>query len=147
MVCIYCGGDTTVKNSRVKKRNNVIWRRRACGLCGAVATTFEQYDLSTALIVKKRSGRLQAFQRDKLLLSIAKSLEHRNNSSQAASELTNVVISDLLKKKPVETIISTIDISHVASLVLKRYDAASAIKYLSFQAPTSTARDVRGMLR
>lgn len=147
MVCLYCSGDTIVNNSRYKKRHNSIWRRRSCLSCGAIATTYERYELSTALLVKKRSGTLQAFQRDKLLLSIAKSLEHRQNPSQTASELTEIVIADFLRRKPVQPIILTTDISHATSLVLKRYDAASAIKYLSFQSPSSTTRDVRSMLK
>jgi transcriptional repressor NrdR len=147
MVCLYCGNATSVTNSRYKKRNGVIWRRRLCASCGAILTTFEQYDLSTALLVKKRSGALQGFQRDKLLLSVARSIEHRRNASQSASELTNTIISLLLKHKPVVTTISSKDISQTTSLVLKRYDAASAIRYLSFQTPTSTKRDIRGMLK
>jgi transcriptional repressor NrdR len=147
MVCLYCGNATSVTNSRYKKRNGVIWRRRLCTSCGAILTTFEQYDLSTALLVKKRSGALQGFQRDKLLLSVARSIEHRRNASQSASELTNTIISLLLKHKPVVTTISSKDISQTTSLVLKRYDAASAIRYLSFQTPTSTKRDIRGMLK
>jgi transcriptional regulator NrdR family protein len=112
-----------------------------------VVTTFESYDLTTALLVKKRSGALEEFQRDKILISIARSIEHRKNISQAASELTNSVLTQLLITKPVSTIISTEDISHMTSIVLKRYDAVSAIKYLSYQAPTGTPKDVRSMLK
>lgn len=147
MVCIYCGSETAVTNSRYKKRALSVWRRRACSHCKAVVTTFESYDLSTALLVKKRSGALEEFQRDKILISIARSIEHRKNTSQAASELTNSVLSQLLIKKPVSSIISTNDISHMTSIVLKRYDAVSSIKYLSYQAPTNQARDVRSMLK
>lgn len=147
MVCIYCGSETSVTNSRYKKRAMSVWRRRACAHCKAVVTTFETYDLATTLLVKKRSGALEEFQRDKILLSIARSIEHRKNIHQAASDLTNSVLSQLLVKKPVPTIISTEDISHVTSIVLKRYDAVSSIKYLSYQTPTGSPRDVRRMLK
>ncbi len=147
MVCIFCGSKTTVANSRYKKRSNSVWRRRLCGTCGAVTTSFEQYDYSIAIAVKKRSGGLEAFQRDKLLLSISHALEHKRKTSQAASQLTDTVISRLLYKKPLNPILLSSEISHMTSSVLKRYDAVSAIKYLSFQSPTSTKRDVRGMLR
>ncbi|MEZ6330556.1 MAG: ATP cone domain-containing protein [Candidatus Saccharimonadales bacterium] len=147
MVCIYCGHKTVVANSRSKKKNAVVWRRRLCTHCGAITTTFEEYDYSTALVVKKRSGALQAFQKDKLLLSIAKATEHRQGSTQAASELTTTIISRILKQKPIQTTILSKDISSVASLVLKHYDAASAVKYLSFQAPTNLSRDIRKMLQ
>lgn len=147
MVCIYCGSETSVTNSRYKKRAMTVWRRRSCAHCKAVVTTFESYDLATTLLVKKRSGALEEFQRDKILISIARSIEHRKNISQAASELTNSVLTQLLINKPVSTIISTEDISHMTSIVLKRYDAVSAIKYLSYQAPTGSPKDVRSMLK
>lgn len=147
MVCIFCGNNTSVVNSRYKKRTNSVWRRRLCDTCGAVATSFEQYDYSIALAVNKRSGALEAFQRDKLFLSVARAIDHKKKTSQAASQLTDTIIAHLLREKPVRPVILSTDISHMTSLVLKRYDAAGAIKYLSFQSPTSTKRDVRGMLR
>lgn len=145
MVCIYCGNPTSVVNSRPKKRENSVWRRRYCLVCKAILTTFEQYDLSTSLLVKKRSGALQSFERDKLLVSIAKAIDHKKNPSQSASFLTNNVMVLLLKNKPINKIMSTQDISNMTFLSLKRYDPASAIKYLSFQKQQS-AKDIKRML-
>ena len=147
MVCIYCHKDTSVINSRYKSRSLSVWRRRACTHCGAVLTTYETYDLSTALLVKKRSGELQAFQRDKLLISIAKAIEHKHDAANAASHLTTTVVHKLINSIAATSLLSTKDISHMTSTVLKRYDAASAIKYLSFQSPTATSRDVKSMLK
>lgn len=146
MVCVYCGSDTEVVNSRPKKLDNAVWRRRLCVKCSAVLTTFEKYDLRTAFMVKKRSGALQSFQRDKLLISIARSIDHKNNSSQAASSLAENVLRNLLKNKPVDKIITSSDISNVTSLALKRYDPSSSIKYLSFQRPYQSAKDIKKLL-
>jgi transcriptional repressor NrdR len=147
MVCIYCGKNTSVVNSRYKKHDHKVWRRRLCSECGAILTTFENYDLSTSLLVKKRSGGLQSFSRDKLLISIAKAVEHKKTPSQAASELTQTVLRHLLKNKPLPKIISTQNISDMTSLVLKRYDPASAIKYLSYQNPNQSAKDIAKSLK
>lgn len=146
MVCIYCSSDTKVINSRYKARNLLVWRRRVCTHCKAAATTYESYDLSTALVVKKRSGALQAFHRDKLLISIFKSIEHKKKASTDAGHLTQTVIQNLLKSANIGSFISTSDISRMTSLVLKRYDAASSIRYLSYQEPMSTSRDVKRKL-
>lgn len=147
MVCLYCGSQSMrVVNSRSKIRGALVWRRRLCGSCGALLTTFESYDLESALLVKKRSGALESFQRDKLLISIARAIEHKPNTSQAASHLVQNVIQAILKTRPMPKILSSKDISHMTNLVLKRYDAASSVRYLSFQAPTSTKRDINDML-
>lgn len=98
-------------------------------------------------MVKKRSGALESFQRDKLLISIAKAIEHRKNNSQAASELTKNALQILLKDKPLSKKLETKNISDATSLVLKRYDAASAIKYLSYQNPTQSIRAIKKMLQ
>ena len=147
MVCTYCSGNTAVVNSRLQKRSNSVWRRRQCLVCGLIATSIEQYDLSSTLVVKKRSGASESFSRDKLLISIAKSTDHRQHANQAASELTTTIIY-LLKKKhiPFNTI-SSQDISQMANLVLKRYDAASAVRYLSFQKPMRDAKDIKSALK
>lgn len=146
MVCLYCGSTTQVVNSRFKKTGLTVWRRRKCSSCGAILTTFENYDLSISLLVKKRSGALQGFQRDKLIISIAKAIDHRQNSSQTVSDLTKTIVNKLLKGNKNNKIISTQDISHMASLVLKRYDAAGSIRYLSYQSPTQGKRDISKML-
>jgi transcriptional regulator NrdR family protein len=147
MVCIYCHGKTSVVNSRPQKKTNSIWRRRSCELCGAVSTSIEQYELLTALMVKKRSGALEGFQRDKLIISVAKAIDHKKNSSQAASYLTNTILQKLLKKPLSNKIITTLDISHMASSVLKYYDAGSAIRYASYKSPTKAPKDIRNILK
>lgn len=146
MVCIYCGNETQVTNSRSKKRYSIIWRRRICKTCGSIATTLEQYDLATALLVTKRSGALESFQRDKLLISIARAIDHRQNAPQAASHLTQTVIEQLLKTKPIAKTVLSKNISQTTSIVLKHYDAASSIKYMSYYAPMQSRQDLRHLL-
>ena len=65
MVCIYCGGETKVTNSRLQKRNNQVWRRRQCLECKGVFTTHEAVDLSSALLIDK-SGAPEPFISDLL---------------------------------------------------------------------------------
>jgi transcriptional repressor NrdR len=147
MVCIYCHNQTNVVNSRPQKKTNSIWRRRSCSVCGAVSTSIEQYDLLTALMVKKQSGALEGFQRDKIIISIAKATDHRQNSPQTASFLTNNVLQKLLKKPLNDKIITTIDISNMVNFVLKHYDAGSAVRYSSFKQPTKATKDIRNILK
>jgi len=66
--CPYCNSpDSKVTDSRSVAES--IRRRRECARCGLRFTTYERVQ-STALLVVKRDGRRQEFDRDKLLSRI-----------------------------------------------------------------------------
>jgi len=65
--CPYCSSnDTRVVNSRPADDGTAIRRRRECAACHRRFTTYERAQFE-ALMVRKRSGRLEAFNPDKLL--------------------------------------------------------------------------------
>jgi transcriptional repressor NrdR len=65
--CPYCSSDDTrVINSRPSDEGAAIRRRRECSACLRRFTTYERAQFE-ALMVKKRSGRREAFHPDKLL--------------------------------------------------------------------------------
>ena len=67
MKCPYCSSsDTRVINSRPSDEGAAIRRRRECGACHRRFTTYERAQFE-ALMVRKRSGRHEAFNPDKLL--------------------------------------------------------------------------------
>ncbi|HRN18553.1 MAG: transcriptional regulator NrdR [Trueperaceae bacterium] len=67
MRCPYCSAeDTRVINSRPSDEGAAIRRRRECVACSRRFTTYERAQFE-ALMVRKRSGRLEAFNPDKLL--------------------------------------------------------------------------------
>lgn len=67
MRCPYCSSDDTrVINSRPSDEGTSIRRRRECAVCSRRFTTYERAQFE-ALMVRKRSGRHQAFDPDKLL--------------------------------------------------------------------------------
>ena len=67
MKCPYCSSsDTRVINSRPADEGTAIRRRRECAACHRRFTTYERAQFE-ALMVRKRSGRLEAFNPDKLL--------------------------------------------------------------------------------
>lgn len=70
MKCPYCSSqDTRVVNSRPSDESTAIRRRRECAACHRRFTTYERAQFE-ALMVEKRSGRLEAFNPDKLLEKI-----------------------------------------------------------------------------
>jgi transcriptional repressor NrdR len=65
--CPYCSAsDTRVVNSRPSDEGASIRRRRECAVCHRRFTTYERAQFE-ALMVRKRSGRTEAFNPDKLL--------------------------------------------------------------------------------
>lgn len=131
MVCIHCGAETKVINSRLQKRANHVWRRRKCDTCSAVFTSQEKADYSASVAVRDAQGALQPFLRDKLLLSLHASLQHRPEAVKDASALVETVIARLLVQAQ-HSIINDYNIATTAYLVLARFDKAAATHYQAF---------------
>lgn len=134
MVCIYCGSETKVTNSRGRARSPSVWRRRACLICGKQFTTDELPGYSTSLVVENNHNKsLQPFSRDKLFLSLYKSLGHRQDALNSATELTSTVIARVLHKKTApQGAIGLNVLTKTAYEVLKRYDPLAATTYKAY---------------
>ena len=128
MVCIQCGENTQVTNSRLQRRNNHIWRRRRCTRCGSVFTTSEVPDYGKAWRVHSPSGRLTAFSRDKLLLSLYDSCQHRSSALEDASGLAETVIRKL-QGSVKDGIIESKVIVQTTLVALNRFDKAAGVRY------------------
>ena len=67
MHCPFCSFDATrVVDSRLAEPGDSVRRRRECTDCGARFTTYERVE-GVSLAVRKRDGRLEAYDRQKLL--------------------------------------------------------------------------------
>ncbi len=134
MVCIYCSNETRVTNSRHQKRTNGVWRRRTCVVCGTTFTTREEIDLTGSITVKSQK-QLEAFQRDKLFMSIFDSLRHRKTALEDATALTDTIISRLYPFMK-DVIIDRTHIIEVTLQSLRQFDKAAATHYEAFH-PTA----------
>jgi transcriptional repressor NrdR len=77
MKCPFCGEkDNGVVDSRETDDARAIRRRRNCGSCERRFTTYERIEEMVLLVVKK-DGRRQNFDRSKLLKGIARACEKR----------------------------------------------------------------------
>lgn len=128
MVCIQCGSETRVINSRHQKRTNRVWRRRQCLNCKNVFTTEESAQYAAAWLVKAKSGALQPFSRDKLFLSVIDSLKHRKTALVDAEALAETIISKLVSSASNGTIDSQ-SISQITLVALNRFDKAASVRY------------------
>ena len=131
MVCIQCGSKTHVYNSRHQKRTNQIWRRRQCLTCNSAFTTEESIDYAGSWRVRYPSGALKPFVRDRLLLSLHRSCQHRKTALSDAQGLTDTVIKKLLSQTD-DGIIDSRIIHQISQVALNRFDKAASSHYLVF---------------
>ena len=131
MVCVQCGGKTSVENSRPQVRTNRVWRRRQCQACNTVFTTEESIDYSGSWRVKYPNGSLRPFVRDKLLLSLNRSCQHRKTALTDAQGLTDTVIKKLLTQTD-DGIINSQSIIQITQVSLNRFDKAASVHYSAF---------------
>ena len=91
MRCPFCGHpDTQVKDSRPTEDNAAIRRRRSCPECGARWTTFERVQLRELIIVKK-DGEKEPFDRDKLTRSLKIALQKRQVEEEKIERIGNSI--------------------------------------------------------
>ncbi len=120
MKCPFCGEtDNKVIDSRLSKDGNVIRRRRECLLCTRRFTTYEHIEEIPVMIVKK-DGRREVFNRVKVRTGLQKACEKRNISINVIEDIIDNLERDLRetgekeipankKKKKLITILHKLD--------------------------------------
>lgn len=86
--CHYNG--SRVVDSRPADDGRAIRRRRECEDCGFRFTTFERVEVTPLLVVKKNGGR-EEFNRDKILRGLVRSAEKRPVSMDAMEQIVDNV--------------------------------------------------------
>ena len=146
MDCIYCGSKTKIINSRAQKADHQTWRRHKCLNCHSTITSVEQITYTDALRVHKRDKQIEPFVRDKLFLSIYQSVRHLDSPTIIATNLTTTVLRHMLKNLS-GPLISSDQLAKLVCQTLKQYDAAGAVRYLSFQTKLQIPSDIHRSLK
>ena len=95
MKCPYCGEtDNKVIDSRLSKDASVIRRRRECIECTRRFTTYEHIEEVPIMIIKK-DGRREVFNREKVRSGVKKACEKRNISMNVIEEFIDELERDL----------------------------------------------------
>lgn len=86
MKCPFCGqNDNGVVDSRLTEEGGAVRRRRHCAGCDRRFTTYERIEEMQLLVVKK-DGRRQAFDRAKLLRGLQRACEKRPVSARRVEQ-------------------------------------------------------------
>ncbi|MEG1863497.1 MAG: transcriptional regulator NrdR [Oscillospiraceae bacterium] len=129
MRCPFCGNiDSKVIDSRPTEDGERIRRRRECISCQKRFTTFEVVETTPIMVIKK-DGSIQAFNRDKLLNGMIKSCEKRQVSIK---DLENAV--DNIEYKLVNSLkneISSMELGEMVMEQLKKLDEVAYVRFAS----------------
>jgi len=120
---------------------NAIRRRRECEQCGTRFTTFERVELQPLIVVKK-DGTRQAFNRDKIVHGLVRACEKRPVPYESLEQITDAVENTLREKGQSE--ISSVDIGEIVMEHLMQLDQVS---YVRFASVYKEFKDVDQLLR
>ena len=119
MRCPQCSTrDSRVVDSRDLDESATIRRRRECPACAARFTTYERVE-AARLVVVKRDGTRQEFDRDKLASGLAKALTRRPVPDDAAERAADEIEGELRSSG-----LSEIPSSRVGALAMDKLRAA-----------------------
>ena len=129
MKCPYCTYlESRVVDSRPADEGNTIRRRRECLSCHKRFTTYEIIE-SLPLMVVKRDGSRQAFDKSKLLGSMLKSCEKRSVPLSTLERLANEIEQSL--QNEMEREIPSTEIGELVMEKLKDVDEVSYVRFAS----------------
>lgn len=126
MKCPVCGSpDSKVIDSRPIEDGNSIKRRRECVVCQKRFTTFEIIE-TVQIIVRKKDGSKEMFDRNKLMAGILKACYKRPVD---AEEIVTEIETEL--QNSMSNDVSTIEIGEMAMDKLKARDEVAYVRFAS----------------
>ena len=129
MKCPYCGySESKVIDSRPADEGASIRRRRECLACHKRFTTYETME-SLPLMVVKKDGSRQSFDRNKVLGGLIRACEKRPVAYHTLEEMVNE-IEQVLQNK-MEREISSAEIGELVMERLKKVDEVAYVRFAS----------------
>jgi transcriptional repressor NrdR len=129
MHCPVCSHESTsVVDSRTGSDGDVIRRRRVCDKCGHRFSTLEEIHLLD-LIVVKRDGQRESYDREKLVRGLRRALEKRQHTDTEFRGLVHAVERDI--QRAGESEITSEAIGAIVMRALKDFDEVAYIRFAS----------------
>jgi transcriptional repressor NrdR len=126
MRCPFCAHeDSQVKDSRPSEDGAAIRRRRQCEACGARFTTFERVQLRDLIVVKK-NGEREPFDREKLARSMAIACRKRDIPADRIDRLISSI------QRQLETRGDEVTTSQIGEAVMDGLKALDHVAYIRF---------------
>ncbi len=137
MKCPFCSQpDDKVIDSRASSEGHAIRRRRECLQCGKRFTTYEVVEELPLLVVKK-DGRRQPFDRKKIVSGLQKACEKRPISAERIEEAVAQIERDIYRRFDKE-----VSSREIGELVMDRLASLDEVAYVRFASVYRQFKDV-----
>ncbi len=137
MRCPYCQHqESKVVDSRPTEEGASIRRRRQCMACGRRFTTYEQVEV-VPMTVKKKSGGIEVFDRNKILKGLIKSCEKRPVSLEAMEAAVDDIEMTLEAK-----MVKQISSDEIGEMILERLKDLDEVAYVRFASVYRRFQDI-----
>jgi transcriptional repressor NrdR len=129
MKCPACKkGETSVIDSRESEDVLSIRRRRECEKCNHRFTTYERIESPNLLVVKKDGSR-ETFDRDKLARGVYRAFEKLSISQDRIEALIDRIVRDIMEQYDSEVI--SRQIGEIVLAQIKKLDKVAYIRFAS----------------
>ena len=137
MKCPFCGYlDSKVVDSRPTEDGASIRRRRECLSCHKRCTTFEVMETLPIIVIKKDGSR-QSFDRNKLLNSMLRACEKRTVSIETLSKIADEIEQTLQNEMNRE-----ISSNRIGELVMDKLKDVDEVSYVRFASVYRQFKDI-----
>lgn len=127
MKCPFCENpDTKVIDSRPTEEGHAIRRRRECENCNKRFTTYEKVEEMLLMVVKK-DGRRETFDRNKILNGIIKACEKRPVPMSEIEKVVNEIergLNNLMEKE--------VQSDFIGELIMEQLKGLDEVAYVRF---------------
>ncbi len=142
MRCPYCNhNEDKVIDSRETANGTSIRRRRECINCGKRFTTYE-YIEKTPLMVVKKDGRREPFNREKIISGLIRACQKRNVSVESLDKLALEVEAQIQRKFDRE-----VESRYIGELVVDKLAKVDDVAYVRFASVYRQFKDVNQFMR
>lgn len=142
MRCPHCGArETRVVDSRDLDDSATIRRRRECSACATRFTTYERIE-AARLVIVKRDGNRQEFDREKLASGLRKALTRRPVPDDAAEQAADAIEAELRAEGATE-----VPSSRVGVLAMEKLRELDQIAYIRFASVYQSFDDLEDLKR
>ena len=142
MKCPFCAHpEDKVVDSRTSSDGIAIRRRRECLACGKRFTTYEHVEEQRLMVIKK-DGRREPFDRQKLLGGLVKACEKRPISMEQLEQLVDEIERDISRQVEHE-----IPSAQIGERVMKRLQEMDPVAYVRFASVYREFKDAEQFMR
>ena len=143
MKCPYCGSADSKTLETRDSPDNTTRRRKECVTCGKRFTTYE-YVETVELMVRKRDGKLERFDVNKIIRGLQKACEKRPVTMDQINELAGLVRQAIMQKGKDE--VTSKEIGDLVMKYLKELDRIAYIRFASVYKKFEEPEDFRRLL-